>query len=178
MGLPKPRNLIIGVVIALLVVAGGLLIAQDQETLRVRTELPAADAQFPEYLARLLGAPLTTGDAYIVHTEVEHGAARAAVDPLGGRHPDVAVGGRRLRLVGEPRTGSADVPFALMGDFTDDYEPAAAAAAVTIARPQTPRTGCNGFPFSRMQRVKPVPPPSPQATPRRSPAPFEIEHRP
>ena len=69
MGLPKPRNLIIGVVIALLVTAGGLLIAQDQETLRVRTELPAADAQFPEYLSRLLGAPLTTGDSYIVHTD-------------------------------------------------------------------------------------------------------------
>ena len=69
MGLPKPRNLIIGVVIGLLVIAGGLLIAQDQETLRVRTELPATGPQFPEYLARLLGAPLTTGDSYIVHTD-------------------------------------------------------------------------------------------------------------
>ena len=69
MGLPKPRNLIIGVVISLLVIAGGLLIAQDQETLRVRTELPASDAQFPEYLARLLGAPVTSGDSYIVHTD-------------------------------------------------------------------------------------------------------------
>ena len=69
MGLPKPRNLIIGVVIALLVIAGGLLIAQDQETLRVRTELPATDPQFADYLARLLGAPVTSGDAYIVHTD-------------------------------------------------------------------------------------------------------------
>src|SRR5687768_8844888 len=69
MGLPKPRNLIIGIVIALLIIAGGLLIAQDQETLRVRTELPATDAQFPEYLSRLLGAPMTTGDAYTVHTD-------------------------------------------------------------------------------------------------------------
>jgi cardiolipin synthase A/B len=69
MGLPKPRNLIIGIVIALLIVAGGLLIAQDQVTLRVRTELPATDAQFPEYLSRLLGAPLTSGDAYTVHTD-------------------------------------------------------------------------------------------------------------
>jgi cardiolipin synthase len=69
MGLPKPRTLIIGVVVVLLVIAGGLLIAQDQETLRVRTELPASDPQFPEYLARLLGAPVTDGDAYIVHTD-------------------------------------------------------------------------------------------------------------
>jgi cardiolipin synthase len=69
MGLPKPRTLIIGVVIALLMIAGGLLIAQDQETLRVRTEFPAADAQFPEYLARLLGAPVTSGDSDIVHTD-------------------------------------------------------------------------------------------------------------
>jgi cardiolipin synthase A/B len=69
MGLPKPRNLIIGIVIALLVIAGGLLIAQDQETLRVRTELAAADPQFPQYLARLLGTPVTVGDSYIVHTD-------------------------------------------------------------------------------------------------------------
>jgi cardiolipin synthase len=69
MGLPKPRNLIIGVVIALLVIAGGLLLAQDQETLRVRTELPASDPRFPDYLARLLGAPVTDGDSYIVHTD-------------------------------------------------------------------------------------------------------------
>jgi cardiolipin synthase len=69
MSLPTPRTLIIGVVIAVLVIAGGLLIAQDQETLRVRTSLAAADPQFPEYLARLLGAPLTSGDSYIVHTD-------------------------------------------------------------------------------------------------------------
>lgn len=33
-----------------------------------------------------------------------------------------------------------------------DATTAAAAEAVTIARPETPRTGCNGFPFSRMRR--------------------------
>jgi cardiolipin synthase len=69
MHLPKPRNLLIGIAIGVMVVAGALLIAQDQETLRVRTSLAAADAAFPEYLARLLGAPLTTGDAYTVHTD-------------------------------------------------------------------------------------------------------------
>ena len=67
--LPKPRSLLIGILAAAVVIAGGLLIAQDQETLRVRTPLAAADAQFPEYLARLLGAPLTAGDSYIVHTD-------------------------------------------------------------------------------------------------------------
>ena len=68
MGLPKPRNLLIGIAVGVLIVAGGLLIAQDQETLRVRTSLGAGDAPFPEYLARLLGAPLTAGDSYTVHT--------------------------------------------------------------------------------------------------------------
>ena len=69
MGLPKARNLLIGIAIALMVVAGALLIAQDQETLRVRTSLAAGDTPFPDYLARLLGAPLTSGDAYTVHTD-------------------------------------------------------------------------------------------------------------
>jgi cardiolipin synthase len=69
MHLPKARNLLIGIAVALSVIAGALLIAQDQETLRVRTSLAAADAAFPEYLARLLGAPLTVGDAYTVHTD-------------------------------------------------------------------------------------------------------------
>jgi len=31
--------------------------------------LGAADPRFLEYLARLLGAPLTSGDAYVVHVE-------------------------------------------------------------------------------------------------------------
>jgi cardiolipin synthase len=69
MSLPKPRNLIIGIVIVVLVIAGGLLIAQDQDTLRVRTELTASNPAFPDYLARLLGAPITVGDSYVVHTD-------------------------------------------------------------------------------------------------------------
>ena len=68
MKLPKPRNLVGGILLAALLVAAGLIIAQDQETLRVRTSLAAADSRFPEYLARLLGHPLTDGDRYIVHT--------------------------------------------------------------------------------------------------------------
>ncbi len=69
MGLPKPRNLLIGIAVGVMVVAGGLLVAQDQETLRVRTSLAASDGPFPDYLARLLGAPLMTGDAYTVRTD-------------------------------------------------------------------------------------------------------------
>jgi cardiolipin synthase len=69
MHLPKARNLLIGIAVGLMVIAGALLIAQDQETLRVRTPVAASDAAFPEYLARLLGAPLTVGDSYIVHTD-------------------------------------------------------------------------------------------------------------
>jgi cardiolipin synthase len=68
MKLPKPRNLIIGIVIAVIVIGMGLVIAQDQETLRVRTSLAAADTLFPGYLAKLAGHPLTSGDSYTVLT--------------------------------------------------------------------------------------------------------------
>lgn len=79
MGIPPftPRNLVGALLLVALVIAGALAIAQDQETLRVRTSLAAADLRFPEYLARLLGAPLTSGDSYIVHTDGE--AAFAAM---------------------------------------------------------------------------------------------------
>jgi cardiolipin synthase len=84
--LPKPRNLVAAIALAVLVVAAGLVIAQDQETLRVRSPLGAADARFPDYLARLLGHPLTNGDAYVVHTngDAAYPAMLAAVD--GAKH--------------------------------------------------------------------------------------------
>jgi cardiolipin synthase A/B len=68
MKLPKPRNLIIGIVIGLIVVGMGLVIAQDQETLRVRTSLAATDQRFAGYLAKLSGHALTSGDRYTVLT--------------------------------------------------------------------------------------------------------------
>src|SRR3990170_4680689 len=69
-----------------LLIAGGLVIAQDQETLRVRTSLAASDARFPEYLARLLGHPLTKGDSYVVLTngDAAFPAMLAAID--GAKH--------------------------------------------------------------------------------------------
>ncbi len=68
MKLPKPRNLIIGIVIGMIVIGMGLVIAQDQETLRVKTSLGTADPRFPAYLAKLSGHPLSTGDRYTVLT--------------------------------------------------------------------------------------------------------------
>jgi cardiolipin synthase A/B len=43
-----------------------LLIAQDQETVRVRSAVAAHDAQFPHYVASLVGAPFRIGDVYTV----------------------------------------------------------------------------------------------------------------
>lgn len=82
MRLPKTRNIVLALLFVALVVAGALVIAQDQETLRVRTSLAATDPLFPEYLARLLGAPLTSGDSYIVHTDGDQAlpAMLAAID--------------------------------------------------------------------------------------------------
>jgi len=68
MKLPKPRNLIIGIVIGLIIVGMGLVIAQDQETLRVKTSLSATDSRFPGYLAKLAGHALSSGDRYTVLT--------------------------------------------------------------------------------------------------------------
>jgi cardiolipin synthase A/B len=66
MRVPKPRNVLVAILILALLVGVGLLIAQDQETLRVRTPLAAVDPRFPDYLARLAGHPITTGDHYVV----------------------------------------------------------------------------------------------------------------
>jgi cardiolipin synthase len=64
----RHRKLIAAILGVLFLVAAGLMIAQDQETLRIQAPLAADDAAFPRYLARLLGRPLTRGDSYIVHT--------------------------------------------------------------------------------------------------------------
>src|SRR6476620_5225921 len=65
----RHRKLLTVVVAAVLLTGIGLIIAQDQETLRVRTDLATEDTRFPEYLTRLLGKPLTHGDAYVVHSD-------------------------------------------------------------------------------------------------------------
>jgi cardiolipin synthase len=68
MRLPRLRSVLGVVFIVLAVLAMGLLIAQDQNTLRVRSPLAADDPGYPDYLSRLLGHRLTSGDAVVVHT--------------------------------------------------------------------------------------------------------------
>jgi cardiolipin synthase A/B len=50
----------------ILVVAALLLIAQDQDTLRVDSPVAASDPRFADYLASLVGAPAEPGDRYAV----------------------------------------------------------------------------------------------------------------
>jgi len=66
MRLPKPRNVLGAILIVAVLLGVGLVIAQDQETLHVRTPLGGDDPRFPDYLARLAGRPITTGDRYAV----------------------------------------------------------------------------------------------------------------
>ena len=54
------------VFIAFAVVAGLLLLAQDQEDLRVESPVEAADPGFPDYLASLIGTAALDGNTYTV----------------------------------------------------------------------------------------------------------------
>lgn len=49
-----------------LIVAALLLVAQDQDTLRVESPVAAADPRFADYLASLVGAAVEPGDRYTV----------------------------------------------------------------------------------------------------------------
>jgi cardiolipin synthase len=62
----RHHRILAGILIVLIIVAAGLVLAQDQETLRIRSSIAIADPRFPEYLARLLGHQLTEGDSYEV----------------------------------------------------------------------------------------------------------------
>ncbi len=64
----RHHRILAGILIVLIIIAVGLVIAQDQETLRIRSSIGLDDDRFPDYLARLVGHPLTSGDDYTVHT--------------------------------------------------------------------------------------------------------------
>src|SRR2546423_1982816 len=79
---PRHHRILAGVLVGFLVVAGGLLMAQDQATLRIRSPLAVGDPRFPQYLANLLGHRLTSNDAYVVYTNGDRAfpAMLAAID--------------------------------------------------------------------------------------------------
>jgi len=64
----RHHRILAAALICLIVIAAGLAIAQDQETVRIRTSIAIDDPRFPQYLADLLGHHLTSSDSYVVHT--------------------------------------------------------------------------------------------------------------
>ncbi len=68
MGLKPVRRAFIILLIAGGVIATLLALAQDQVTLTVRSAVSAEDQRHPAYLAALVGANLSRGNRYIVHT--------------------------------------------------------------------------------------------------------------
>ena len=76
------RKLIFGVLIVFAVVATLLAIAQDQETLKIESVYAANDANYPAYVAALLGVHSTGGNQYQVLTNGDQifPAMLAAID--------------------------------------------------------------------------------------------------
>lgn len=68
----RHHRILAGILIGLIVLAVGLLIAQDQETIQIKSSLAVEDPRFPQYLANLLGHRLTANDSYVVHTNGDH----------------------------------------------------------------------------------------------------------
>jgi len=64
----RHHRILAGILIGLIVLAAGLLIAQDQETIQIKSPLAVDDPRYPQYLANLLGHRLTSNDSYTVLT--------------------------------------------------------------------------------------------------------------
>ena len=56
----------LAIVLAVVVTALFLMLAQDQETLTIESPVAASDPRFADYVASLVGAPVERGDAYTV----------------------------------------------------------------------------------------------------------------
>src|SRR5512138_187907 len=65
----RHHRILAAILLGLIVVGVGLLIAQDQATIRIRSSLSIEDPRFPPYLANLLGHRLTSNDSYTVLTD-------------------------------------------------------------------------------------------------------------
>lgn len=68
MGMAPVRRAFLILFVAAIMVAIGLLVAQDQGVLRVRSGFSAEDPRHPAYIAALIGADLQRGNAYDVLT--------------------------------------------------------------------------------------------------------------
>ena len=68
MGMSPVRRAFVILFVAAAVVAMGLLLAQDQVTLQVRTAVSAEDTRHPDYVAALVGTELSRGNAFDVLT--------------------------------------------------------------------------------------------------------------
>jgi cardiolipin synthase len=68
MGMSPVRRAFVILLVAAAVVALGLLFAQDQVTIRVRSAVGAADPRHANYIAGLLGAQLTRGNRFTILT--------------------------------------------------------------------------------------------------------------
>jgi cardiolipin synthase len=68
MGMPPVRRAFVILLVAAGVVAVLLMLAQDQETLKVRSAVGAEEPEHPAYIAALVGAGLTRGNRYDVLT--------------------------------------------------------------------------------------------------------------
>src|SRR5688572_10218950 len=68
MGMSPVRRAFVILLVAAIVVAGFLLLAQDQVTLKTRSAVGAAEPRHPDYLGGLLGVQLTRGNRYTVLT--------------------------------------------------------------------------------------------------------------
>jgi cardiolipin synthase len=68
----RHHRILAGVLIGFIVLAAGLLLAQDQETIKIKSSLAVEDTRFPQYVANLLGHRLTSNDSYVVLTNGDH----------------------------------------------------------------------------------------------------------
>lgn len=72
MGMSPVRRAFVILLIAAAVIALGLVFAQDQVTLQIRSGVSAEDSRHPDYIAALVGTELSRGNAFDVLTNGDH----------------------------------------------------------------------------------------------------------
>ena len=73
-------------IVSMAITGALLLLAQDQDTLRVRSPIDAGDTRHPAYLAALIGAPLTAGNAFEVLQNGDAAFSRMLADIHAAQH--------------------------------------------------------------------------------------------